>query len=77
MNVKTYVRSIIFQDENGKEIIVKQGETELIIITINGILCEGIVKSIYVDSLILFNSGASDCIYFENIKYISLKDLKK
>ena len=41
--------------------------TNLNVITNDKVLCIGIVKSIYDDSLILFNKGATDCIYFKNI----------
>ena len=70
MKVETYVKSIIFQDGSGKEMIIKQGITNLNIITNDKVLCIGIVKSLYDDSLILFNKGVTDCIYFKDIQDI-------
>jgi hypothetical protein len=71
MNVKTFVKSIIFQDANGEIMLIKESETKLKIITNDGVLYEGIVKSIYDNSLILLNNDVMDCIYFDKIKYAS------
>lgn len=71
MNVKTYIKSIIFEDENGETMLIKESETKLKIITKNGILFEGLVETININNIILINNDVTNRIYFNEIKYAS------
>ncbi|HBY19534.1 MAG TPA: hypothetical protein DEG71_00700 [Clostridiales bacterium] len=73
MKIKNFTKAVIFEGENGNEMLVRQNVTCLKVITNDGKEFKGNISALYGDSFTLFNAREIEHISF--IRFVDIKEI--